>query len=82
MDKEAEQKMLEYMVALEKTNEQLVKSLKLCVEVLTAMQPNVPDQNKWQGMLQEFEKIIAISEKVVDKKTIHQGKGVSHGRKT
>ena len=43
MDKEAEQKMLEYMVALEKTSEQLVKSLKLCVEVLTAMQPNVPE---------------------------------------
>jgi len=71
MEKEAEEKMLEYMVALEKTNEQLVKSLKLCVEVLTAMQPNIPDQNKWQSMLQEFEKIIAISEKVVDKKTIH-----------
>ena len=71
MEKEAEQKMLEYMVALEKTNEQLVKSLKLCVEVLTAMQPSVPDQKKWQSMLKEFENIITISEKVVDKKTIH-----------
>ena len=71
MDKEAEQKMLEYMVELEKTNEQLVKALKLCVEVLSSMQPNVPNQSKWQSMLQEFENIIAISEKVVDKKTIH-----------
>jgi hypothetical protein len=34
VDKEAEQKMLEYMLALEKTNEQLVKALKLCVEGL------------------------------------------------
>jgi len=64
-------KMLEYITALEETNDQLVKSLKLCVEVLTAMHPNVPDQEKWQSMVKEFENIIAISEKVVDKKTIH-----------
>ena len=71
MDREAEQKRLEYMVALEKTNEQLVKSLKLCVEVLSSMQTNVPDQEKWQSMLKEFENIIEVGEKLVDKKTLH-----------
>jgi hypothetical protein len=44
IDKEVEEKMLEYLVALEGTNEQLIKSLKLCVEVLTAMHPEVPNQ--------------------------------------
>jgi hypothetical protein len=69
MTKEA--KMMEYIVALEATNKQLVTSLKLCVELLSSMQPNVPDQNKWQSMLKEFEKIIAVGEKLVGKKTIH-----------
>ena len=71
MDKDAEQEMLEYMVALEKTNEQFVKPLKLCVEVLTSMQPNAPDQEKWQSMLKEFEKIITVGEKIVEKKIYH-----------
>jgi len=71
MDKEAEQKMLEYIVALEKTNKQLVTSLKLCVELLSTLQPEVPDQQKWQSMLKEFEKIIEVGEKLVDKRTFH-----------
>jgi hypothetical protein len=37
-------KMLEYINALEKANKQLVISLKLCVELLSTMQPEVPDQ--------------------------------------
>ena len=71
MDKEAEQKMLEYIVALEKTNKQLVASLKLCLELLSTLQPEVPDQQKWQSMLKEFEKIIEVGEKLVDKRTFH-----------
>ena len=69
MTKEA--MMIEYIVALEATNKQLVKSLKLCVEVLSTMQPDVPDQEKWKSMLKEFETIIAVGEKVVHKKTLH-----------
>jgi hypothetical protein len=71
MDKEAEKKMLEYIVALEGANKQLVTSLKLCVELLSSLQPEVPDQQKWQNMLKEFETIIAVGEKLVDKKTFH-----------
>ena len=63
--------MLEYITASEKTNKQLVTSLKLCVEVLTAVQPEVPDQEKWQDMLKEFEKIVAVSERITEKRTFH-----------
>jgi hypothetical protein len=71
MNQDQQQKMFEYIDALEKTNKQLVISLKACVELLTAMQPDVPDQEKWQSMLKEFEKIITVGEKIVEKKTYH-----------
>ena len=71
MAKESEQKMFAYIDALEKTNKQLVISLKLCVELLSTLQPEVPDQKKWQSMLKEFEKIIEVGEKLVDKETFH-----------
>jgi hypothetical protein len=70
MDKESEKK-LEYIDASGKAIKQLVKSLKLGAEVLTAMHPELLDQEKQWSMLKEFENIIAIGEKVVDKKTLH-----------
>ena len=71
MNQDQQQKMLEYIDALEKTNKQLVISLKLCVELLNTMQPDILDQQKWQSMLKEFEKIITVGEKIVEKKTFH-----------
>ena len=71
MNQDQQQKMFEYVDALEKTNKQLVISLKRCVELLSTMRPHVPDQQKWQGMLKEFEKIITVGEKIVEKKTYH-----------
>jgi len=71
MNKDQQQKMLEYIDALEKTNKQLVISLKMCVELLSNFQQEVPDQQGWQNMLKEFEKIITAGEKIVEKKTLH-----------
>ena len=71
MNKGQQQKMLEYIDALEKTNKQLVISLKMCVELLSNFQQEVPDQQGWQNMLKEFEKIITAGEKIVEKKTLH-----------
>ena len=68
---EPSQKMLEYITGLEKTNKQLVTSLELCVELLSTLPLEVPDQEKWQDMLKEFEKIVAVSEKITDKTTFH-----------
>jgi len=53
MDKEAEQKMLEYIVALEKTNVELVKTLKYCVEVLIQFKDILCDPKGWQVMLDQ-----------------------------
>ena len=66
-----EKRMLEYITALEKTNKQLVTSLKLCVELLSTLPLEVPDQEKWQDMLKEFEKIVEVSEKIAEKRTSH-----------
>jgi len=71
MNQGQQQKMLEYIDALEKTNKQLVISLKMCVELLSNFQQEVPDQQGWQNMLKEFEKIITAGEKIVEKKTLH-----------
>jgi len=71
MNQDQQQKMLEYIDALEKTNKQLVISLKMCVELLSNFQQEVPDQQGWQNMLKEFEKIITAGEKIVEKKTLH-----------
>ena len=71
MNQGQQQKMLEYIDALEKTNTQLVVSLKMCVELLSNFQQEVPDQQGWQNMLKEFEKIITAGEKIVEKKTLH-----------
>ncbi len=71
MNQDQQQKMLEYIDALEKTNKQLVISLKLCVELLSTMQTDIPDQQKWQSMLKEFKKIITVGEKIVEKKAYH-----------
>ena len=71
MNQDQQQKMLEYIDALEKTNKQLVISLKMCVELLSNFQQEVPDQHGWQNMLKEFEKIITAGEKIVEKKTLH-----------
>jgi len=71
MNQDQQHKMFEYIDALEKTNKQLVISSKLCVELLSTMRPDAPDQQKWQSMLKEFEKIITVGEKIVEKKTYH-----------
>ena len=71
MNQDQQQKTLEYIDALEKTNKQLVISLKMCVELLSNFQQEVPDQQGWQNMLKEFEKIIKAGEKIVEKKTLH-----------
>jgi len=71
MNQDQQRKMYEYIDALEKTNKQLVISLKLCVELLSTMRPDVPEQEKWQSMLKEFGKIITVGEKIVEKKTYH-----------
>ena len=49
------QKMLNYIDALEKTNDELLATVKKCVKLLTQFKETVPDPQGWQGMLDLFQ---------------------------
>ena len=65
------EKMIEYIQALEAANKQLVISLKRCLELLANVQPEVADKDKWKSMLDDFNKIVKIGEKVTMNRTLH-----------
>ena len=64
MDKDLEQKMFNYIDALEQVNEQLLFSLKKCVELLSRLQPTEANQKKWKSMLEDIEGIIRVGERI------------------
>jgi len=69
MDKEMEQKKLEYIDALEQANKQLVFALKQCVELLARVRPTLPDKEGWQDLLTDFERIIEVGERTTKEKS-------------
>ena len=71
MSEDPTQKLFEYIALLEKPNEEDVKTLKRCVELLTQFKSSVPDSQKWQQMLDAFQETIRVAESTVEKKTIH-----------
>ncbi len=66
MDKELEQKMMNYIDALEKTIDQLVFALKSCVELIGHLKPIEPDEEKWKSMLDDLEAIIRVGESIAE----------------
>lgn len=69
MSTELDQKRLGYITALEDTNEELLKTLKYSVAVLTEIKPSVPNPQKWQEMLNTFNETINVGERIVGEKT-------------
>ena len=69
MDKELEQKIFKYIAKLKDTNEELLKSLKYSVAVLKEIKPSAPNPQKWQEMLDTFNKTIKVGERIVGEKT-------------
>jgi len=65
------QKLFEYIGLLENVNEQLVNTLKRCVELLTEFKSWVPDPEGWQEMLETFRETIKVGERIVGEKTLH-----------
>lgn len=65
------EKMIEYIQALEAANKQLVFSLKQCLELLANVPPEVADKDKWKEMLDDFDKIVKIGEKITMDRTLH-----------
>jgi len=71
LKEELDQKIFNYIALLEKTNEELVKTLKKCVELLTEFKSSVPDPQSWQEMLDVFQETIRVGERIVGGKTLH-----------
>jgi hypothetical protein len=69
LSKELDQKIFNYITALEDTNEELLKSLKYSVAVLKEMKPSAPNTQKWQEMLNTFNETINVGERIVGEKT-------------
>jgi len=65
------EKMIEYIQALEAANKQLVYSLKQCLKLLANVPPEVADKDKWKAMLDDFNKIVKIGEKITMDRTLH-----------
>ena len=66
-----EQKIFNYITALENTNEELLIALKKCVEALTQFKPWVPDPYGFQEMLNLFHETIKVGERTMEDKTLH-----------
>ena len=72
MSENPTQKLFEYISLLENANEQLVNTLKRCIELPTELKSSVPDTDGWQEMLNKFQKTIKVGERIVGKKpTLH-----------
>ena len=71
MSKDPAQKLFEYIALLENTNEELVKTLKKCVEVLTEFKSSVPNPEGWQEMLDVFQETVKAGERIVGENTLH-----------
>jgi len=71
LSKSFDQKIFAYITALEKSNYELVKTLKKCVRIMTELTTSVLKIPKWQEMLEGFEETIKIAESTVNKKTLY-----------
>jgi hypothetical protein len=56
------QDMLNYIQALEALNDQLLFTLKKCVQVMTPFKELAPDPDDWQEMLNLFDETIKAGE--------------------
>ena len=71
MENSYEQKIFNYITPFENTNEELLNSLKKCVEVLTQFKPHIADQQGCQDMLDLFQETIKVGEWTIEEKTLH-----------
>jgi len=71
LSEQLDQKLFNYIATLQSANEELVKTLKKCVELLTEFKSSVPDPEGWQKMLDVFQEAIKVGERVLGEKTLH-----------
>jgi len=65
------QQMFDYMAELGKTYDDLINSLRLCMELLVSFKPLMPDPVAWQEMVDMLEQKIVVGERVKKKRWFH-----------
>ena len=68
--KPTQEQLTTYIEALEGVNKQLVYSLKQCLKLLANAPPEVADKEKWKNMLDDFNKIAEVGERISKKDKI------------
>ena len=71
MDKDLDEKTMDYIDALEKAIEELTNTLEDCIGLLAKFKSSVSDPQDWQKMLDLFYETIVVAERTVEKKTLH-----------
>lgn len=71
MENELKEKVFDYIATLEKTNEELVKTLKLCVDALSKFESSAPDPEGFQELMDTFHKTIKGAVKTSEEKPFH-----------
>ena len=69
MNEPMEQRVIDYLRALEKVNEELINSLRRCIRILTQFKQMVDEPREWQNMLCTFQETIEVAEKTIEEKT-------------
>ena len=71
LQKERDRRLFEYIALLEKMNDDLVKTLKQCTQLLSQFTEAVPNPEGFRELLNQLEEIIKVGERVVIKETFH-----------
>lgn len=71
MDDKLKQKTFDYIATLEKTNAELVKALRLCVEALSKFESSAPDREGFQELMDEFHRTLKSAERTAEEKPFH-----------
>lgn len=64
-------KLHQYIQLLEKTNDDLLITLKQAVILLKQFTPSVPNPTGWKDMMVKFQEVIKVGERATIQKTIH-----------
>ncbi|MGD9031377.1 MAG: hypothetical protein PVJ69_10135 [Desulfobacteraceae bacterium] len=71
MEDELGEKVFDYIATLERTNAELVKTLKLCVDALSKFESSAPDPEGFQELMDTFHKTIKGAVKTSEEKPFH-----------
>jgi len=71
LDDKLRDKVFDYIATLEKTNAELVRTLKLCVDALSKFESAAPDPEGFQELMDAFHRTIRGAERTAEEKPFH-----------